>query len=67
MWALDVNERAVALCQANAGALGAPGVRALVAGSPEDATSAGMPATTRFDAIYSNPPIRVGKEALHSC
>lgn len=55
--AVDVNERALDLCRRNAASLGLTGVRAGTAGSvPEDA---------RFDVIWSNPPIRVGKAVLH--
>lgn len=55
--AVDVNARAVALTQANAERLGLPRLRAL---APDDVDPA-----LRFAAIYSNPPIRVGKTALH--
>ena len=57
VWALDVNERALDLTRRNAEALGLPGVRAT--------TADGMPGDLRFDLIWSNPPIRVGKAALH--
>jgi 16S rRNA G1207 methylase RsmC len=57
VWAVDVNERAVALTARNAARLGLRGVRAVL---PDQ-----VPAGTTFDAIWSNPPIRVGKEALH--
>lgn len=57
VWAVDVNERALDLTRRNAAALGLGGVRAGVAADvPEDA---------RFDLIWSNPPIRVGKAVLH--
>ena len=56
--AVDVNERALALCRDNAQALGvADRVRVL---RPEDADPA-----ARYDQIWSNPPIRIGKAALH--
>ena len=56
--AVDVNDRALALCRDNARALGlADRVRVL---RPEEADPA-----TRYDEIWSNPPIRIGKEALH--
>jgi len=56
--AVDVNERALALCRDNARALGvADRVRVL---RPED-----VEPDRRYDAIWSNPPIRIGKEALH--
>ncbi len=55
--AIDVNERALDLVRRNAATLGLNGVRA----SPPD----GIPVAVRFDLIWSNPPIRVGKAALH--
>jgi 16S rRNA (guanine1207-N2)-methyltransferase len=58
VWALDVNERALALAGENAVACGVgERVRPVVA--------AGVPADVRFSAIFSNPPIRIGKAALH--
>jgi 16S rRNA (guanine1207-N2)-methyltransferase len=57
VWAVDVNERALDRCRSNAAALGLANVRAV---SPDD-----VPTTVRFDAIWSNPPIRIGKAALH--
>ena len=71
VWAVDVNERAVGLCADNAAANGIENVHPLVvddsglpvAGDPADI--AGLDGI-RFDAIWSNPPIRIGKEALHS-
>ena len=57
VWALDVNERALDLTRRNAEALGLDGVRAT--------TADGIPDDLRFDLIWSNPPIRVGKQALH--
>lgn len=57
VWAVDVNERARGLTADNAAALGLGGV---TVGAPED-----VPDDVRFDLIWSNPPIRVGKAALH--
>jgi 16S rRNA (guanine1207-N2)-methyltransferase len=57
VWAVDVNERARALTAANARALGAANV---TVSGPED-----VPEGMHFAAIYSNPPIRVGKAGLH--
>ena len=57
VWAVDVNERAVALCAENAVANSAAGVRAT---APDD-----VPDDVCFELIWSNPPIRVGKAALH--
>ena len=55
--AVDVNERALDLARRNASALGLTGVHA--------STADGIPDAVRFDLIWSNPPIRVGKAALH--
>jgi 16S rRNA (guanine1207-N2)-methyltransferase len=57
VWAVDVNERALELARENAAAAHAPNVAV--------ATPDQVPPDVRFDAIYSNPPVRVGKEALH--
>lgn len=56
VWAVDINERARELTIANAQRLGV----AVRVAAPED-----VPADLRFDAIWSNPPIRIGKAALH--
>ncbi len=58
VWAVDVNERALDLVRRNAEALGLPNVNAC---RPED-----VPADVRFRTIWSNPPIRVGKNELHA-
>ena len=55
--AVDVNERALELATANAAELDLPNVQV---GRPDE-----LDAGLRFDRIYSNPPIRVGKAALH--
>jgi len=58
VWAVDVNERALQLTRRNAERLRAGGrIRAVL---PQD-----VPADVRFDGIWSNPPIRIGKPALH--
>ena len=57
VWAVDVNERALELTRANAETAGAGNVRAA---HPDE-----VPQEVRFDAIYSNPPVRVGKAQLH--
>jgi 16S rRNA (guanine1207-N2)-methyltransferase len=57
VWAVDVNRRALALCRDNAMAAGLPNVTTF---EPDAA-----PATPAIDLIWSNPPIRIGKEALH--
>lgn len=56
VWAVDVNERALALTAANARIAG---IRVNSA-SPQD-----IPPGLRFATIWSNPPIRIGKAALH--
>lgn len=58
VYAVDVNERALDLTGRNAQANGLTGIHTC---RPED-----LPDTLRFDLIWSNPPIRVGKEALHA-
>jgi 16S rRNA (guanine1207-N2)-methyltransferase len=65
VWAVDVNERAVALTRANAERNHVGNVRAIAAADPAAAVAAGMPDDVRFTAIWSNPPIRIGKAALH--
>jgi 16S rRNA G1207 methylase RsmC len=55
---LDVNERAVLLANENARALGLSG--RVVACTPEQ-----VPSDATYDEIWSNPPIRIGKDALH--
>jgi 16S rRNA G1207 methylase RsmC len=57
VWAVDVNERALDLVRVNAARLGLANVRAVL---PDE-----VPGEVRFAAIWSNPPIRVGKDALH--
>jgi len=57
VWAVDVNERALDLVRRNAERLGLDNVRAVL---PDD-----VPADVAFAAIWSNPPIRVGKDSLH--
>ena len=57
IWAVDINERALELTRANATTADVPNV---TASSPDE-----VPADLRFEAIYSNPPVRVGKAALH--
>jgi 16S rRNA G1207 methylase RsmC len=56
--AIDVNERALELARRNAATAGVG-----------DRVSTGLPSVVphdaRFDTIWSNPPIRIGKAALH--
>jgi 16S rRNA G1207 methylase RsmC len=56
--AVDVNERAVALANENAARLGVD--NRVVACLPD-----AVPGDLVFDEIWSNPPIRIGKQALH--
>jgi 16S rRNA (guanine1207-N2)-methyltransferase len=63
VWAVDVNLRALDLCARNAAAAGLANVRCIAAeGTGPD--SAGLPGS--YDLIWSNPPIRIGKPALHA-
>lgn len=57
VWAVDVNERALDLTRDNASRLGVTVNAAL----PDD-----VPVDLRFDHLWSNPPIRIGKPALHA-
>ncbi|WP_209323233.1 class I SAM-dependent methyltransferase [Brevibacterium renqingii] len=57
VWALDVNSRSLETTAANAGRLGLESIRTV--------TAEEIPAEVEFTAIRSNPPIRIGKEALH--
>ncbi|MDJ0339550.1 methyltransferase [Cryobacterium sp. PH31-O1] len=57
IWAVDVNERALDLVRTNAAALGLTNINAVLA--------ADVPADISFRTIWSNPPIRVGKDELH--
>jgi 16S rRNA G1207 methylase RsmC len=57
VWAIDVNERSMELTRLNAERLGLTNVKVC---RPEE-----VPADLKFDGIWSNPPIRVGKEVLH--
>jgi len=58
VWAVDVNERALELCARNAAAAGLANVRCV---TPEDP---GLP--LQLAGIWSNPPVRIGKDALHA-
>jgi 16S rRNA G1207 methylase RsmC len=56
--AVDVNERAVLLANENAASMGVSD--RFAASTPEE-----VPDDETYDEIWSNPPIRIGKEALH--
>ncbi|MFM1951189.1 MAG: hypothetical protein RL418_876, partial [Actinomycetota bacterium] len=57
LWALDVNQRSLSLVESNAKKLGLTNVRPVLAEQ--------IPDSVNFNAIWSNPPIRVGKKVLH--
>jgi 16S rRNA (guanine1207-N2)-methyltransferase len=58
VWAVDVNERSLDLVRRNAEKVGLGNINAV---RPED-----VPADVLFTTIWSNPPIRVGKNELHA-
>ena len=70
VWAVDLNERAVALTAKNGAANECPDIHAVVVdadgtaidGTPEDLVAM---RTTQFDGLWSNPSIRIGKPAMH--
>lgn len=57
VWGVDVNARSVALANQNARKLQLTNFQAVL--------SENLPSDLRFDEIWSNPPIRIGKKALH--
>jgi 16S rRNA (guanine1207-N2)-methyltransferase len=57
---VELNERAAALAQANARALRLDNVRVVAGAAPE------VLGGQEFDAIISNPPLRVGKHAVEA-
>jgi 16S rRNA G1207 methylase RsmC len=57
IWAVDVNQRSLELTAANAKRLGLSNIKCV---APEE-----VPADLDFSGIWSNPPIRVGKDVLH--
>lgn len=57
VYGVDVNERSIELARLNAQNLGLDNV---VVGRPES-----VDPELEFDTIWSNPPIRIGKEGLH--
>ena len=58
VWAVDVNERALDLVRRNADVMGLTNLNAVTPDS--------VPADISFMTIWSNPPIRVGKNELHA-
>ncbi len=59
IWAVDPNNRARSLTAANAAIVGA--TKRITVSAPEEVDEA-----QPFDRILSNPPIRIGKPALHA-
>jgi 16S rRNA (guanine1207-N2)-methyltransferase len=57
VWAVDVNQRALDLVRRNAEVLNLDNVNAV---TPDD-----VPDDVSFMTVWSNPPIRVGKNELH--
>lgn len=57
VYGLDINTRSIDLANLNAKNLSLKNFRAL--------NASGIPADMNFDAIWSNPPIRIGKIQLH--
>ncbi len=57
VWGVEVNHRSIELARSNTAALGLENVSI---GEPDD-----VPDDLRFSTIWSNPPIHVGKPALH--
>lgn len=57
VWAVDVNSRARELCVRNAARNGLDNIRVA---APHE-----VPGSVEFSTIWSNPPIRIGKTALH--
>lgn len=57
VWAVDVNSRARELTTLNARRLGVANLRVV---APQE-----VPEEVRFAQIWSNPPIRIGKDQLH--
>ena len=58
VYAVDVNERAIALTASNAKVNNLSNITVLLPTS--------VPQDLRFDLIWSNPPIRIGKNELHA-
>ena len=58
IWAVDTNERALELTALNA--------KQLELNNVQVALPQAVPTDKRFDVIWSNPPIRIGKPELHN-
>lgn len=61
IWAVDTNRRALDLAWRNVDSVRLRHDLASITVCPPD----GVPPELRFDALWSNPPIRIGKEPLH--
>ena len=57
VWAVEINERARQLCRTNAETAGLTNIEVV---APTE-----LPDDTPIDRLWSNPPIRIGKQALH--
>jgi 16S rRNA G1207 methylase RsmC len=57
VWAVDINQRSLELSEANAKRIGLTNIKF---STPDQ-----VPADLKFSGIWSNPPIRIGKDALH--
>jgi 16S rRNA (guanine1207-N2)-methyltransferase len=68
IWAVDVNRRAIELCARNAADARLANVRcvAVAADAAPGSALAARDLPGSYDLIWSNPPIRIGKPALHS-
>lgn len=62
VWAVDVNARALDLTERNARINECANIQAMLA---DDALSQAHASHVRFDVIWSNPPVRIGKDAMH--
>lgn len=58
VYAIDINDRAQALTQSNAQLNHLPNI---IASAPHEVDE-----SIRFDVLWSNPPIRIGKQELHT-
>ncbi len=58
IWAIDVNERALELTRGNAERAGITNIEVM---TPDE-----VPDDLRLAAVYSNPPVRVGKTEMHA-
>ena len=57
IWAVDINKRSLDLTEHNANKIGVKNVKTAL---PEEINN-----EIQFSGIWSNPPIRIGKEELH--